>query len=189
MTPEATTFGDSVTIDRHAELPGVCVFTGETTTKRIRCLFHWKTTPFNAGTGPVESAIEGLRFYMKEVPKAAISMPVSETIYRRRNIAVCFIGVAVVAVIATCVALILGQQWIDAMPKGPQKQQLNDWLIPAVAFGGFGIIAISALIANRLMPGLTTKLKVLEITGSHVRLSGACEAFRQAVGSDLNTEY
>ena len=189
MTSEATTSGDSVTIDRHAELPGVCVFTGETTTKRIRCLFHWKTTPFHPGISPEGMAIKGLLFYMKEVPKAMLLMPVSETIYRRRNIAVCFIGVAVVAAIATCVTLILGQQWIDAMPKGPQKQQLNDLLIPAVAFGGFGIIAISAWIANNLMPGLTTKLKVLEITDSHVRLSGACEAFRQAVGSDLNTEY
>lgn len=181
MASEATTSGDSVTIDRQAALPNICVFTGETTTKTIRCLFHWKTTPFNASVSPVGTAIKGLLFYMKEVPKASLLMPVSESIYRRRNIAVCLIAVTVIAAIATCVSLIVGQQWIDAMPKGPQKQQLNNLLIPAVAFGGFAIIAISALIANRLMPGLTTKLKVLEITDSHVRLSGACEAFRRAV--------
>lgn len=172
---------ETVTIDRSLPLPDICVLTGEQTSKRIRCLFHWKTTPFHAGAGPIEALVEGLRFYVQDVPKAVLQVPVSESVYRRRNLAIILIGVAVLATIATCLGLLFGQQWIDAMPKGPQKKQLNDFLVPAIAVGGFGIILPSALLANRWMPGLTTKLNVEEITATHIRLSGVCREFRQAL--------
>jgi hypothetical protein len=178
---DAAVPGETVTIDRSRPVPGICILTGERTSKHIRCLFHWKTTPFHAGIGPIEALIEGLRFYFQDVPKAVLQVPVSESLYRRRNAAIVLIGVAVLATVATCLGLLFGQQWIDAMPKGPQKKQLNDLLIPALAFGGFGIIAPCALLAGRWMPGLTTKLKVEEITATHIRLSGVCTEFRQAL--------
>ncbi len=178
---DAAAVGETVTIDRSLPLPDICVLTGEQTSKRIRCLFHWKTTPFHAGVGPIEALVEGLRFYVQDVPKAVLQVPVCEAVYRRKNRAIVLIGIAVLATIATCLGLLFGQQWIDAMPKGPQKKRLNDFLIPAIAVGGFGLILPSALLANRWMPGLTTKLKVEEITATHIRLSGVCREFRQAL--------
>lgn len=178
---DAAAVGETVTIARSLPLPDICILTGEQTSKRIRCLFHWKTTPFHAGVGPIEALVEGLRFYVQDVPKAVLQVPVSEALYRRKNRAIVLIGIAVLATIATCLGLLFGQQWIDAMPKGPQKKQLNDFLIPAIAVGGFGLILPSALLASRWMPGLTTKLKVEEITATHIRLSGVCREFRQAL--------
>lgn len=178
---EPASSSKTVTIDRSLPLPDICILTGEPTSKRIRCLFHWQVTTFHAGAGPIQAIVEGLRFYVQDVPKAVLQVPVSESVYRRKNLALMLIGVAVLATVATCLGLLFGQQWIDAMPKGPQKQQLNDFLVPAIAVGGFAIILPSALLANHWMPGLTTKLKVEEITATHIRLSGVCNEFHQAL--------
>lgn len=170
-----------VTIDRSLRLPNVCILTGEVTSKRIRCLFHCRTSFFHAGAGPIQAILAGIRFYLQDIPKAALLVPVSDAVYRRRNIALILVGVSILATIGTCVGLFLAQKSIDAMPKGVQKRQLNDVLIPSIAVGGFTLIAVSALFANRNMPGLTTKLRVEEITESHVRLRGVSREFRQAL--------
>lgn len=183
-TSDSTTnvsFSDIVTIDRSLPLPNVCILTGEETSKKIRCLFHWKTTPFHAGVGPLETIFEGFRFYLQDVPKADLCVPVSKSIYRRRMLAILLIGMSVVATIATCLALLLGQQWIDSMPKGPLQKQLNDFLIPGIAILGVAVILPGALVANKLMPGITTTLNVEQITATHIRLRGVSQEFRKAL--------
>ena len=183
-TSESTrdvSYADIVTIDRSLPLPNVCILTGEETSKKIRCLFHWKTTPFHAGVGPLETIIEGFRFYLQDVPKADLQVPVSKSIHRRRTLAILLIGITVVATIATCLALLFGQQWIDSMPKGPLQKQLNDFLIPGIALFGVAVILPSALLASKLMPGITTTLKVEQITASHIRLRGVSQEFRKAL--------
>jgi hypothetical protein len=181
-SPKDPSMSDEIVkISRSLPLPDVCILTGEVTSKRIRCLFHWKTSLFHAGTGPIQTIIAGIRFYLRDIPKAVLLVPVSDSVYRRRNFAFLLTGVAILATIGTCLSLYLVQKSIDAMPKGVQKKQLNDILIPSIAVGGFGTIAVSALFANRYMPGLTTKLRVEEITESHVRLRGVCKEFRQAL--------
>ena len=50
-----------------------------------------------------------------------------------------------------------GQQWIDSLPKGPERNFYNHWGIPAIAFGGFGLIAACSCVSYYTMPMPTAR--------------------------------
>lgn len=168
-------------IDRNTELPKVCVLSGVPATHQIKCLYHVQTEPFQAGVSPMETLLKGILFYFQGVPKAWLTLPVTRSIVIRRNWAVTLCGFVVLEVILVCTGLLGGQSYIDSMPAGVERKTLNDFFIPGLALVGFLIISLTAFIAMRLMPGLTTRIRAERIDETHVHLSGTHPAFLTAL--------
>lgn len=169
--------GSTAVISRTEPLPDICILSGEPATRRITCLFHWKTSNFEAGVSEIETLLRGLVYYVKDVPKALLKLPLSDRLLRRRRLAWVLVSLSVIITIATVVGLLLGQQWINALPPGPNKKSLNDLLIPGIALGGFIGMLTSALVASRIMPMLTVRLRAVQITETQVLLAGAAPEF------------
>lgn len=168
--------GSLTMIDRSRPLPEICMVTGEKATRTVKVLFHWKKNTFGP-SDPTEAIIMGLFFYLFDVPKATLRIPISASVSRRRTMGWLFTVLIAVVAVATCATLLIGQSWIDQLPKGDFKKSLNDFGVPGVAIGGFVIIASMSWFVHRTMPMLTVLLRVVEITSTHVTLDGASEVF------------
>lgn len=173
--------GTVAILDRRLPLPDRCILSGESTQRKVSYLFHWKRDLFYAGSSPVEALFRGVIFYFGNVPKATLALPLSRKLDWNRKLAWVLVGIAMLFAVATVIGLLVGQERINAMPAGPDKTFLNDWLIPGIALLGFAGIMAPSAIAYQIMPMPTKSLKVLQITESHVWLAGVAEEFGQAL--------
>ena len=176
-TPHLRREGELLVVARNQPLPELCWFTGETAQRRVTCLFHWHPRPFGGGTPGLGLVIESLRYYLQDVHKVRIDVPMTLGLYRKWVRGWIFVGISFLFAVATVVALLLVQQWIDSLPKGPERQALNTWLIPAIAFGGFALIALFSCIPYYTMPMPTARFKPTRLTDTHLWLSGLPEEF------------
>lgn len=172
--------GSLARIDRSKPLPDICVVTGEKATCSVKILFHWKTNTFGA-SDPVEAVIMGLFFYFFDVPKAVLRIPISSKIALRRTVGWTFAALIVFVTLATIATLLIGQGWIDQLPKGETKSLLTDFGIPGVAIGGLALILSMFWFIHLKMPMLTVILKVVEISATHVTLEHAHENFLRSL--------
>lgn len=168
-------------IPRGQPLPEVCVLTGEPATGRATCLFHHRKSTFSSGSQPLDTAIALVMFYWSDVPKAVVRLPVSSEIAFRRWVGFILTVLLVLTAVVTCCSLYFGQLWIHDLPKSPRRDWLNDVGIPLLAIGGFAVIATLMLIIHKIMPMLTVSLKVVDITPSHIGLSGTHPEFCKAL--------
>lgn len=183
MIPSDGHFRDAnvAVIDRRCPLPDVCILSGAAASRRVRVLFHFRATHLIGGTGHADTLLEGLRYYFQDVPKALLQLPMADALCRRRAWGWFFLVLTFVMAVATIVGLIVSQQAIDALPAGPQKKSLNDWLVPTIAFGGFALLAVCSAFSYYIMPMPTVRLKVHNITETHVWLEGAAPEFLDAL--------
>ena len=145
--------------------------TGESAICHVPHVFRWRKTPFVAGGTPWDTLLLGLVFWFRDVPKASLTIPLSRRLVGRRRLSRFLTAIVLLAAIATVAALLISQHAIDGMPKGPRRSSLNAWLVPAIAVGGWIVIASAGWGAYHLAPrwqGLTT----LQITDTHVYLEG-----------------
>jgi hypothetical protein len=165
--------GDVLVVERDRPLPDICWLSATSATRRISCWFHWSAEPFVPTQGGVVMVFESLLYYFKDVSRARIEVPMADTLCRKRVLGWICLWLTVLCAVATVAALLLGQAWIDAMPKGPERQALDVWAIPAIALGGFALLACFAMLSYYGMPMPTARLRPVRITETHVRLSGA----------------
>jgi hypothetical protein len=147
--------GELAVIDRRIPLPPVCVLSGREAKKRITCLFHWRETVLNAGGGGFEALVSILFFYLLDVPKAVLRLPLSNVLVFRRKIGFVLVLMLIIASIATISGITISQQRINAMPEGPDRKLLNDWLVPGIAVGGFAVMMIFFWASHVLTPTIT----------------------------------
>lgn len=165
--------GNVLVVQRDRPLPDVCWLSATSATRRISCWFHWSPQTFAPTHGGVVMVVEALIYYFKDVSKARIEVPMADSLCRKRVFGWICLWLAALTVVVTVPALLLGQLWIDAMPKGPERQTLDTWLIPAIALGGFVLLSCFAMLSYYRMPMPTARLKPVRITETHVWLSGA----------------
>lgn len=176
--------GDIAILDRRQPLPPCCILSGVPASRTVWCLFHWQQDTLYGGSSPTEAFLRSIRYYVYHIPKAVLRLPVSEQLRRRRRIAWTLCALTVVLVVATIAALLAAQRWISDMPRGARRDELNAWVVPAIALGGWAGIALLAYTAYRIMPALTVRLKVQRIDKTHVWLTGAAPEFLQALSGD-----
>ncbi|MCY2965970.1 MAG: hypothetical protein NT069_20455, partial [Planctomycetota bacterium] len=105
----------------------------------------------------------------------------AERLHRRWWMGWCLAGLATLSAVATILGLWFGQEWINQLPAGPDKQFWRDLGIPLVALGGFALISVFSLIAYRIMPMVTQRLQVVDIVGETIWLRGACSEYLAAL--------
>ncbi|MCA9107043.1 MAG: hypothetical protein R3B96_12435 [Pirellulaceae bacterium] len=169
--------GDVAWLSREDELPKVCVVTGEPASRQLKCLFHFRETPFHSGALPIDTILQGIIYYVRDVPKAAIRLPISAEVVFRRRIGWSLTALLVLVAIGTCAGLYFGQLAINDLPKGPDRSWLNDLGIPLLAVGGFATIAVLLLVITKIMPMPTGSFEVQAITAQHVALRGLAQEF------------
>jgi hypothetical protein len=181
--------GNVLVIERDRPLPDVCWLSGEPATRRIACLFHWSPERFAPTHGELVMVAEAIRYYVADVQKARIDVPLADDLCRKRVAGWINFTLAAVCAVATIAGLLLGQAWIDGLPKGPQRQALNTWLVPGIALGGFGLMGVFACLSYYRMPMPTARLKPTRITETHVWLSGAAPSLLARLDDSNETDW
>lgn len=159
-------------------MPPICVLSGEPSTRTVRCYFQWQERPI------AQPSVLGLvRHYLQDVRKAAIDLPMSDRLLRRRRIGWTLFGLATLLSVGTIACLAVVQMAIPGMPDGVQKRWWRDIGVPLVAAGGSLLTGLAAWGCYAIMPMPTKRLKVGHIDRDEVRLAGASPDYLERLPS------